>query len=106
MKVAVVLFTMLTFTGCSGTHAGQNKDASLTDLDRGRALFTANCAVCHGPTGVEGGVGPSLHNLRNRMDRSTATGWIEDPQPPMPKLYPKPLRDNDVRAVATYVTAL
>lgn len=73
----------------------------------GAQIFRANCASCHGPTGVEGGVlGPSLHRERERMDFSTIASWIEDPEPPMPHLYPKPLSLQEVRDVASYVATL
>lgn len=32
--------------------------------------------------------------------------WIKNPTPPMPKLYPKPLNEADVQAVAAYVETL
>jgi hypothetical protein len=32
--------------------------------------------------------------------------WIEQPDPPMPKLYPAPLSERDVDDVAAYVQSL
>ncbi|MDQ2663925.1 MAG: cytochrome c, partial [Candidatus Eremiobacteraeota bacterium] len=78
----------------------------VTDLNHGKAVFAANCAVCHGATGLEGGLGPSLRNEKNRMDFSATASWIKDPQPPMAKLYPKFLTDSDVRDVTSYVQSL
>jgi mono/diheme cytochrome c family protein len=72
----------------------------------GRQTFGANCSACHGATGVEGGVGPSLKNERSRKNEAAAIAWIEDPQPPMPKLYPSPLTDADVANLAAYVESL
>ena len=73
----------------------------------GAAIFKANCATCHGPTGVEGGtLGPSLRHESRRLGYDAAVSWIEDPQPPMPKLYPKPLSEGQVRDVAAYVESL
>lgn len=86
----------------AGTSATQGGDAKV-----GYEVFRANCATCHGPTGVEGGaVGPSLRNENKRMDFGATDSWIKDPQPPMPKLYPQFLSDDQVRDLAAYVQTL
>ena len=73
----------------------------------GFQIYKLNCAVCHGATGVEGGVvGPSLRHENLRMDYGDIISWIEDPQPPMPHLYPHPLTKKEVRDVAAYVASL
>jgi mono/diheme cytochrome c family protein len=73
----------------------------------GAALFRAHCAACHGPTGEEGGVlGPSLRRERERMSYAEIASWIEDPEPPMPQLYPNILSGADVRDLAAYVNGL
>ncbi|MBV9271911.1 MAG: cytochrome c [Candidatus Eremiobacteraeota bacterium] len=76
------------------------------DREAGAQVFRANCSACHGTTGVEGGIGPSLRNESSRMDFGATVSWIENPQPPMPKLYPKPLSAQQVRDVTAYVEAL
>ncbi len=77
------------------------------DAASGARIFSANCATCHGATGKEGGaVGPSLRNENERMDFGGTVSWIEDPQPPMPALYPKFLSEQQVRDVAAYVQSL
>jgi ubiquinol-cytochrome c reductase cytochrome c subunit len=77
------------------------------DRHIGAQLFRTNCSTCHGPTGVEGGtIGPSLRHESTRMDYEATVSWIEDPQPPMPKLYPKFLTEAQVRDVAAYVQSL
>ena len=101
---------LVTF-GCvaCGTESPQNVAVSgkgVGDPARGKAIFVANCAVCHGATGTEGGVGPSLHEERRRMDMADTTSWIEDPEPPMPALYPSVLSKQDVQDVAAYVGSL
>jgi len=40
------------------------------------------------------------------MDYAATVSWIEDPQPPMPHLYPKVLTAQEVRDVAAYVESL
>ncbi len=77
------------------------------DRERGLQVYKMNCAVCHGATGVEGGtIGPSLRAERERLDFSATVAWIEDPQAPMPKLYPKFLSKQEVLDVAAYVQRL
>ena len=81
--------------------------ASVTgDRTHGALVFSSNCASCHGATGVEGGVGPSLKDEKKRKDMGAAVAWIKNPQPPMPKLYPDPLSQKDVADVAAYVESL
>ena len=77
------------------------------DKDAGALVFAANCSSCHGAHGLEGGyVGPSLRHESMRLDYNALVSWIDDPQPPMPKLYPKYLTENEVRDVAAYVESL
>ncbi len=76
------------------------------DPVRGKTIFAANCATCHGPTGTEGGIGPSLKNEKSRKTYDQTIAWIHSPTPPMPKLWPSPLNDKDVQDVASYVQSL
>ena len=71
----------------------------------GKSLFAQNCSSCHGTRG-EGGMGPSLINEGGRKNLQQAVSWIENPSPPMPKLYPSTLSAQDVRDVAAYVESL
>ena len=76
------------------------------DRESGRIVFMTNCATCHGATGGEGGVGPSLRDERQRKNDDATIAWIADPAPPMPKLYPSILTKSQVVDVATYVQSL
>lgn len=76
------------------------------DAAHGKQIFAQNCSSCHGATGTEGGVGPSLKNEKAKKDTAAAIVWIKNPKPPMPKLYPSPLSDKDVADVAAYVESL
>lgn len=59
MKVAAELASKQASTQSGGTlQAALGDPAALT---AGKAVFTQNCAACHGATG-EGGIGPSLAN--------------------------------------------
>jgi mono/diheme cytochrome c family protein len=81
-------------------------ESAIGDPDRGREIFRTNCATCHGATGVEGGVGPSLRGESARKDDEATIAWIEHPLPPMPTLYPSPLTRDEVSDVAAYVQRL
>lgn len=76
------------------------------DRSAGARVFAANCATCHGFRGIGGFVGPSLIGESKRMGFGGLVAWIEDPQPPMPRLYPKFLTESQVRDVAAYVESL
>lgn len=110
---AAVALTAILVTGCASAVAEKSDTTVGTsttlggDAHAGAQIFTNNCSTCHGPTGAEGGsVGPSLHNERSRMDFGATDSWIKDPQPPMPKLYPRFLSDAQVRDLAAYVQTL
>jgi mono/diheme cytochrome c family protein len=123
--VAAGAFAAVLATGCSKTsdqsttttsgatsvpaaaNAGaMSGTAALGDPVHGKAIFSANCATCHGATGTEGGVGPSLKNEKSRKNYAQTVAWIKNPSPPMPKLYPSPLAEKDVDDVAAYVQTL
>lgn len=72
--------------------------------DAGAQLFAANCAACHGANG-EGGAGPSLHGIAGRLSMDQTVAFIQNPAPPMPKLYPDKLSEQQVKAVADYIRA-
>jgi mono/diheme cytochrome c family protein len=76
------------------------------DAANGKKLFAANCASCHGATGTEGGVGPSLKGEKSKKNTAATIAWIKNPKAPMPKLYPSPLSEKDVSDVAAYVESL
>jgi mono/diheme cytochrome c family protein len=92
--------------GTMTTSAGNSVMMAMGDAAHGKQLFSQNCANCHGPTGREGGIGPSLRNEKSRKNNSRTIAWIKDPQPPMPKLYPASLSDKDVADLAAFVQSL
>lgn len=93
-------------TETNGAAAGEGTTRG-GDREAGGEVYRTNCSTCHGPTGVEGGlVGPSLRHESMRMDYGATVSWIKDPQPPMPRLYPKFLTEEQVRDVAAYVNSL
>lgn len=80
--------------------------AALGNTSRGADVFRADCAVCHTANGAAAGVGPSLAGEKQRKNYEQTVAWIEDPDPPMPKLYPASLSLKDVQDVAAYVQSL
>ena len=101
--------TTTTAPAATSTTAGASTmtgAAAQGDPARGKTIFAANCASCHGATGTEGGVGPSLKNEKSRKNYEQTIAWIHNPTPPMPKLWPSPLNDKDVQDVASYVQSL
>jgi mono/diheme cytochrome c family protein len=76
------------------------------DVGRGRQIYGEQCAQCHGATGTEGHIGPSLANEKARKTYAKTVSWIQDPTEPMPKLYPSPLTQQDVEDVASFVQTL
>ena len=111
-RLALSLGTLLLIVGCTTASYGSNAasvgpGATLGgDRAAGAAVFAQNCASCHGVQGAGGGVGPSLRDESRRMDFGTLVSWIEDPEPPMPRLVPGQLTKRQVRDVAAYVLSL
>lgn len=114
MKFAIALALPIVLAcGCAPATSAKSDQTGGTaatiggDAKAGAHVFSANCATCHGATGKEGGtIGPSLRYENQRMDYGGTVSWIEDPQPPMPALYPTVLSEEQVRDVAAYVQSL
>ena len=60
------------------------------------------CASCHGPDGNLV-AGHPLSTLKSRRDRAATLGYIKDPKPPMPRLYPDLLNEQSLVDVTTYI---
>jgi mono/diheme cytochrome c family protein len=59
--------------------------ANSTAKFRGAELFiTTGCSHCHGPAGTGGEIGPSLINIRKRMNSAAITRQIHDGGQAMP----------------------
>jgi mono/diheme cytochrome c family protein len=71
-------------------------------IARGRQLFGDYCIKCHGSAPI----GPPLANVKAHMNLAATIAQIENPAPPMPKLFPAPLSEQDVKDVAAYVQTL
>jgi mono/diheme cytochrome c family protein len=79
---------------------------AMGDKAHGEKIFSQNCSGCHGAGGTGGGIGPSLKGEKARKDYPHTVTWVENPQPPMPKLYPSVLSLQDVADVSAYVQSL
>ena len=64
---------------------------------RGEMVFANFCSACHGAEGEQG-----VASSRKRTTDAIAA-FVKNPTGAMPKLYPTPLDDAEVTAVATYV---
>jgi mono/diheme cytochrome c family protein len=84
-----------------GTGTAGTSQASAT-LVHGRQVFNAYCLKCHGSAPI----GPALGNEKSRMNLDATLAQIKNPAPPMPKLFPAPLSEQDVNDVAAYVQTL
>jgi mono/diheme cytochrome c family protein len=111
--VCVAVLASASVAACARNAMQSNASAStapaqatLGDRSRGAEVFRANCAVCHTASGAAAGVGPSLEREKQRKNYAQTVAWIEQPDPPMPKLYPSPLSGKDVADVAAYVQSL
>jgi ubiquinol-cytochrome c reductase cytochrome c subunit len=84
-------------TGTAGTP-GQISPAVM----HGRQVFNDYCIKCHGSAPI----GPPLGNVKAHMSLEATLAQIKNPAPPMPKLYPSTLSEQDVNDVAAYVQTL
>lgn len=64
---------------------------------RGEMIFGSFCAACHGAQGEQGVAASEKRTVEALAD------FVRNPTGAMPKLYPTPLDDAEVEAVATYV---
>ncbi|HTU70615.1 MAG TPA: cytochrome c [Candidatus Baltobacteraceae bacterium] len=101
---AAIVIILMGFSnvGCSHRHDAGGQ----TDRSRGAELFTKNCLPCHGSSPEGARIGPSLVNQGRRSSLAQIERAIEAPDPPMPKLYPGTLTEQDVEDIAAYVKTL
>jgi alcohol dehydrogenase (cytochrome c) len=97
----VVSALVLCGSGCAH-HASAT--AAGNDRSRGAAIYAKNCRVCHSAFGSR--IGPPLERVGHTLPLDQIVSTIEDPDPPMPKLYPSVLSRQDVDDVAAYVKSL
>jgi mono/diheme cytochrome c family protein len=88
--------------------ADESASTAPTDANAsaGAGLFSQKCAVCHGDAGKGGPIGPPLREEGKRKSRATISDAIENPTPPMPKLFPVALSAQNVDDLTAYVESL
>jgi mono/diheme cytochrome c family protein len=90
------------------TDASNSKATELSlkpDAARGRSLFRQSCAGCHGSDGNNVN-GFDLRSIKNHMTAEQIVSWLENPAPPMPRVFPAPLDADDrrdMRDIAEYL---
>jgi len=75
------------------------------DAKAGQKVYGSVCAACHGGAG-EGGIGPNLVGVKDRMDSAKIVEWIKNPSSKMPRLFPSMLNKQAVHDVAEYLQGL
>jgi len=84
-------------TGNAGTAA-----PVAPEIARGHEIFSTYCVKCH----VSARIGPPLANVKAHETLAVTIAQIKNPAPPMPKLFPATLSEQDVNDVAAYVQTL
>ncbi|MDH2909160.1 MAG: cytochrome c [Candidatus Eremiobacteraeota bacterium] len=93
----------LLLTACSG-HARSNGAGMMRgDGSRGRSVYLRRCAACHGADARGTRLGPALRALKSSWNVKRIFGAIEEPEAPMPKLYPSQLTRRELADVAAYI---
>ncbi|HEY8320714.1 MAG TPA: c-type cytochrome [Candidatus Baltobacteraceae bacterium] len=111
--VVSALLTVAALCAC-GSHtatAGPGAAVTATPLEsasvgRGRAVFAARCATCHGAAGEGAQIGPPLRGELRRRTPAFVTDAIANPSPPMPKLVPAQMSQQDLLDVTAFVEQL
>jgi mono/diheme cytochrome c family protein len=86
-----------------------SQDGALKDnaAERGKRLFAESCAGCHGFDGKNVSIsGNDLATIANRQTVQQLEQWIRNPAPPMPKVFPEPMTDDelvDLHDIATFL---
>ena len=100
MKQITILLTLLI-----GTHL-------LADVEEGKAVYAANCAICHTINGG-GAMGPDFNLVSYTRTKEAIASYAKDPYSlyeqfgysanAMPTL---PLKDKEFKDVAEYINSL
>ncbi|MGC8486317.1 MAG: c-type cytochrome [Candidatus Baltobacteraceae bacterium] len=96
----------LLLSACAG-HVRDDRAAVLHgDGSRGRGVYLQRCAACHGVDARGTRLGPDLYALSKSWSKKRIYGAIEEPEAPMPKLYPSQLTRRDLADVAAYIDGI
>ena len=75
----------------------------LGDVYRGQVVFSQSCAVCHGPDGKGGGVGPRLQD--DKISLAAIKAQIDSPRGTMPPKLVTGQKERDVLAFLSTIVA-
>lgn len=64
------------------------------DPERGAFVYRQMCTLCHGGDGANV-AGFELKGLKERMTGEQIAEWLRNPAPPMPKVFPEPMDQQD-----------
>jgi mono/diheme cytochrome c family protein len=107
-----MLLAIVALGGCSGGGGSETAPTSPPprgtlahdiELQRGRKLFAAHCAECHGFSG-QGGVGPTFNDgrlLRAFADNDAQVAFVKQGKGVMPG-FAGQLSDPEIRAIVRY----
>ncbi len=93
-------------TGSSSAAGATGAPLESASVGRGRAVYAAQCATCHGDAGGGGQIGPPLRGERLRRKPAYIANAIANPTPPMPKLVPAQMSQQDLLDVTAFVQQL
>jgi alcohol dehydrogenase (cytochrome c) len=85
--------------------SGPSGKSTMPDVAHGRNVFRQSCVGCHGTDGNNVS-GFDLRLVKQHMTPEQLISWLENPAPPMPKVFPSPLDDDDrrdIRDVGAYL---
>ena len=96
----------LLLSACAGHARGDRAAVLHGDSSRGRNVYLQRCAACHGADARGTRLGPDLYALSKSWSKKRIYGAIEEPEAPMPKLYPSQLTRRELADVAAYVDGI
>jgi alcohol dehydrogenase (cytochrome c) len=70
--------------------------------EKGRDLYTRICASCHGADGNLV-ADRKLATLRQRRDLASTIAYLKNPKPPMPRMFPDILSEQDLRDISSFL---
>ena len=109
-KPFLVTWAVITLSVAAPVSAGSEGDAPLGDATIGETLYKENCRRCHGPTAKGLASYPTLRGhpveyLTDRLERYRA-GEKFGPNTPLMAPQAKPLSDEDIANVSTFIVSL
>jgi alcohol dehydrogenase (cytochrome c) len=89
-----------------GQNTSPNKQtaAGKGNVTPGRHIFSANCSICHGPTGHGGNGGPDLTMIPSAKNLQVVVGQVTNGGGGMPA-FKGTLTQQQIKDVATFVTS-